>query len=95
MINEGGNFHLNSLEEIIRHWKQYDWEKNLKKSLVKTVELVEEQNRSVLKIHVKRQVFGSWFMTDGKEHYPVVLKIYKLPLKENHSLEINMYKNAY
>ena len=34
-------------------------------------------------------------ITDGIENFPIVLKIYKMPLKEKHSLEINMYTKAY
>lgn len=85
---------MNSLEEIISSWKQYAWEEKLKQVLGNKVKLVEERIECLKNSREKTSIW-KLVLTDGKDHYPVVLKIYKLPLKENHRLEINMYKNAY
>ena len=85
---------MNSLEEIIKCWKQFDWEKKLGNVLGKKVNLVEESIECLKNTREKTSIW-KMVLSDGKEFYPIVLKIYKLPLKENHRLEINMYQKAY
>jgi hypothetical protein len=85
---------LNSLEEIISNWKQFKWEEKLQNVIGKKVKLVD---KSIECLKNSREKTSIWklVLTDGKENFPIVLKIYKLPLKENHKLEINMYQKAY
>jgi thiamine kinase-like enzyme len=85
---------LNSIEEILSRWKQFDWEKKLKNVLGKKVKLVEERIECLKNSREKTSIW-KLVLTDGTEFIPIVLKIYKLPLKENHRLEINMYQKAY
>ncbi|MEH7308221.1 phosphotransferase [Neobacillus drentensis] len=85
---------MNSLEEIIRCWKQFDWEKKLNNVLGKKVKLVEERIECLKNSREKTSIW-KLVLSDGQDIIPIVLKIYKLPLKENHRLEINMYQKAY
>ena len=66
---------------------------SLKMFSVKIVELVEKQMECLKNSREKTSIW-KFMITDGVETLPVVLKIYKLPLKENHTVEINMYQKA-
>ncbi|MEH7076916.1 phosphotransferase [Neobacillus drentensis] len=85
---------MNSLEDIISCWKQFNWEEKLSNGLNKKVKLLEEKIECLKNTREKTSIW-KLVLSDGQDVFPVVLKIYKLPLKENHMLEINMYQKAY
>ncbi|MEH7083276.1 phosphotransferase [Neobacillus drentensis] len=85
---------MNSLEDIISSWKKFDWEEKLSNVLNKKVKLLEERIECLKNTREKTSIW-KLILSDGQDFLPVVLKIYKLPLKENHRLEINMYQKAY
>jgi thiamine kinase-like enzyme len=85
---------LNSLEEVVSCWKKFNWEKKLKTVIGKKVKLVEESIECLKNTREKTSIW-KLVLTDGKHFFPIVLKIYKQPLKENHRLEISMYQKAY
>ena len=58
---------MNSLEEIIRCWKQFDWEEKLKQVLGKKVKLVEERIECLKNTREKTSIW-KLVLTDGKEH---------------------------
>lgn len=87
------NFPLSSKDEIIRQWRHFSWNDELKKVLGKNVELVETQVECLKNSREKTSIW-KLVVTDGMESIPIVLKIYKPPLKENHTVEMNMYQKA-
>lgn len=90
----GGICPLNNLKEIVRHWKYANWDKKLSKVFSKPVHLIQDQIE-VLKNSREKTSIWKLVMTDGTEDFPIVLKIFKMPLKEKHRLEISMYTKAY
>lgn len=87
------NFTLSSKEEIIRQWRDFGWQDKFEKVLGINVELVEKQVECLKNSREKTSIW-KLMVTNGVETLPIVLKIYKAPLKENHKVEINMYKKA-
>ena len=85
---------MNNLEEVVSHWQHVNWDKKLSKAFGKSVHLVQDQIE-VLKNSREKTSIWKLVMMDGTEHFPIVLKIFKMPLKENHKLEISMYTKAY
>ncbi|WHY94675.1 aminoglycoside phosphotransferase family protein [Neobacillus cucumis] len=85
---------MNHLEEIVSHWQHLNWDKKLSKAFGKSVHLIGDQIE-VLKNSREKTSIWKLVMTDGSEYFPIVLKIFKVPLKENQMLEINMYARAY
>ena len=94
LIVIGGIYPLNNLEEIVSHWQHVNWDKKLSKAFGKSVHLIQDRIE-VLKNSREKTSIWRLAMTDGIEHFPIVLKIFKMPLKEKHSLEISMYTKAY
>lgn len=84
---------LSSKDEIIRQWRYFSWNDKFKKILGKNIRLVEGQVKCLKNSREKTSIW-QLMVTDGVESFPVILKIYKLPLKENHTVEINMYQKA-
>lgn len=84
---------MSSKEQIIQQWKHYGWEVQFEKIFGKKIMLVERQIEC-LKASRKTTSIWKLMITDGEENIPVILKIYKQPLKENHLVEINMYQKA-
>ena len=87
------NFPVSSQDEIIRQWRHFNWNDELKKVLGQNVELVERQIECLKNSREKTSIW-KLMITDGVETIPIVLKIYKPPLKENHAVELNMYQKA-
>ena len=94
LIVIGGIYPLNNLEEIVSHWQHVNWDKKLSKAFGKSVHLIQDRIE-VLKNSREKTSIWRLAMTDGIEHFPIVLKIFKMPLKEKHRLEISMYTKAY
>lgn len=84
---------MSSKKEILKQWKHFSWRDNFKELLGKEVELMEDHIECLKNSREKTSVW-KLLITDGIEVIPIVLKIYKLPLKENHNVEVNMYQKA-
>ena len=84
---------MSNKDEIIRLWRRLGWNDKFEMLLGKDVELVEKQIEC-LKDSRKKTSIWRLMITDGMKMVPIVLKIYKPPLKENHIVEINMYQKA-
>lgn len=80
-------------DEIIQQWRHFGWSKKLNMVLGKNIKLQESQIEC-LKNSRKKTSIWKLMVTDGIKTMPIVLKIYKPPLKENHEIEINMYQKA-
>ena len=82
-----------STDEIIKQWQYFGWKEKFEDVLGKNVELVDDQ---IVCLKNSRERTSIWklIITNGVESLPLVLKIYKPPLKENHIVEINMYLKA-
>jgi thiamine kinase-like enzyme len=87
------NFPLSSKAEIIRQWRHFGWKDKFKKILGKNVTLLDNQIECLKNSREKTSIW-KLMITDGMETTPIVLKIYKPPLKENHTVEMNMYQKA-
>ncbi len=87
------NVPLSSNDEIIRQWKHFGWNEKIQIVLGKKIELVETQIECLKNSREKTSIW-KLMITDGVETIPVVLKIYKSPLKENHTTELNMYQKC-
>lgn len=87
------NDSLSSTDEIIRQWRHFGWHEKFRDVLGPNSKLVEKQ---IVCLKNSREKTTIWqlMITDGIEVLPVVLKIYKPPLKENHMVEMNMYQKA-
>ncbi|TQR18681.1 phosphotransferase [Psychrobacillus vulpis] len=84
---------MSSKDEIVKQWNHFKWKDKFKKVLGKKVELLENEIECLKSSREKTSIWKI-MMTDGIETIPVVLKIYKMPLKENHLVEMNMYQKA-
>jgi thiamine kinase-like enzyme len=84
---------LMTIEEMISHWQRNKWNKKLTKRFGRKVQLLEDKI-DCLKNSRERSSIWKVFVTDGVEQIPVIIKIFKLPLKDNHLLEIGMYQNG-
>ena len=84
---------MSSQNEIIQLWRHFNWNDQFEKVLGKKVKLVEKQVECLKNSREKTSIW-KFMITDGVETLPIILKIYKLPLKENHTVEINMYQKA-
>lgn len=87
------NDSLSSTDEIIRQWRHFGWHEKFRDVLGQNSKLVEKQ---IVCLKNSREKTTIWqlMITDGIEVLPVVLKIYKPPLKENHMVEMKMYQKA-
>ncbi|MDQ6598217.1 aminoglycoside phosphotransferase family protein [Bacillus salipaludis] len=85
---------MNHIEEVVLHWQQFKWDKKLSKAFGKSVYLIHDQIENLKNSREKTSIW-KLVMTDGSKYIPIVLKIFKLPLNENHMVEINMYTKAY
>ncbi|BAU28302.1 phosphotransferase family enzyme [Aneurinibacillus soli] len=94
MYRSEGIVPLSSKEEILNNWQKFRWGDKLTSVFGNTVTLVDHQIET-LKDSRKKTSIWKLVVTDGIESIPVVLKIFKLPLKENQMVEINMYQRAY
>lgn len=88
-----GCFSLSSKEEVIQQWRRFGWENRFKMAFGKPVKLLEKEVEC-LKNSRERTSIWKLMITDGTTEIPLVLKIYKKPLKENHVVELNMYQIA-
>ncbi|HEX6593201.1 MAG TPA: aminoglycoside phosphotransferase family protein [Bacillota bacterium] len=84
---------MSNPQEISTRWQQNDWKDMFKHVLGKQVELIDGQIKC-LKSSRKRTSVWKLMITNHIQSLPVVLKIYKTPLKQNHEVEINMYEKA-
>lgn len=84
---------LSSNDEIIRQWQHFSWKDRFEDVLGKNVELVDTQIKCLKNSREKTSIW-KLMITDKVESIPIVLKIYKPPLNENHIVEINMYLKA-
>lgn len=87
------NFQLSSTGVIIRQWSRFGWNDKLKEIFGDHFELVETEIECLKNSREKTSIW-KLMITNGMETIPIVLKIYKPPLKENHSIELNMYQKA-
>ncbi|MDN4609012.1 phosphotransferase [Sporosarcina highlanderae] len=80
-------------EKIRKQWKRYDFGGKIGKVFGKEIKLMDSE---IVCLKNSREKTSIWriMVTDGSEQIPIVLKIYKLPLKENHEVELNMYKKG-
>ncbi|MGG1678046.1 phosphotransferase [Neobacillus sp. NRS-1170] len=85
---------MNSKDEIISQWPRFGWDKELSKALGKPVKLAKDQIENLKNSREKTSIW-KLVMTDGRESIPIVLKIFKKPLKDKHILEIEMYSKAF
>ncbi|MBS4211018.1 phosphotransferase [Neobacillus rhizophilus] len=83
---------MTSKKEINSQWKHYGWEEKFAGVLQKPVTLSEIEC-----LKNSRDKTSVWKLTlnSGSETVPVILKIFQQPLKENHLVEMNMYRKAY
>ena len=93
MKRKGVSFPLSSEKEIVKKWKRFDWGKRFDKVLGENVTLLEDQIECLKSSREKTSIW-KLMITDGKITLPIVLKIYKPPLKENHIVEMNMYQKG-
>ena len=87
------NFPLSSKKEIIKKWKRFDWGKRFDEVLGENVKLIEDQIECLKNSREKTSIW-KLMLTDGKNVMPIVLKIYKPPMNENHLVEMNMYQKG-
>ena len=76
-----------------KQWKRYNFDRKIGKALGKNVKLLDSE---IVCLKNSREKSSIWkvMLYEKIEPIPVVLKTYKRPLKENHVVEINMYKKA-
>ncbi|WP_432353149.1 phosphotransferase [Sporosarcina sp. A2] len=84
---------MSSKDEIVRQWKYFGWSEKLDTVLGSESHLLEGEIECLKNSREKTSIW-KLMITDGKETIPIVLKIYKPPLKENHKVEMNMYQKA-
>ncbi|MBE1553893.1 phosphotransferase [Sporosarcina limicola] len=84
---------MSSNDEIIRQWRHFGWNDKFKNVLGKNVKLVEKKIECLKNSREKTSIW-KLLVTYEMETIPIVLKIYKPPLKENHIVEVNMYQKA-
>lgn len=87
------NVPLSSSNEIIKQWRLFDWKDKFIDILGKNVELVDGQIECLKNSREKTSIW-KLIITNKVKSIPVVLKIYKPPLNENHTVEINMYQKG-
>lgn len=87
------NVPLSSSNEIIKQWRLFDWKDKFIDILDKNVELVDGQIECLKNSREKTSIW-KLIITNKVKSIPVVLKIYKPPLNENHTVEINMYQKG-
>lgn len=81
---------MSNAKEIVKQWKQYGWENKFEDNLGKHVELMETHIKCLKDSREKTSIW-QLMITNHIETIPIVLKIYKPPLSDNHMIEINMY----
>ena len=84
---------MSSTNEIVKKWKHYGWKNKFEDILGKHVELMET-NIKCLKDSREKTSIWKLMITNQTKTIPLVLKIYKPPLSENHMVEINMYQKG-
>lgn len=87
------NVPLSNNNEIIKQWRLFDWKDKFVDVLGKDVELVGSQIECLKNSREKTSIW-KLVITNKVKSIPVVLKIYKPPLNENHTVEINMYQKG-
>ncbi len=81
---------MSSIEEILQQWQYFNWDDKCSNVLGKTFQLVDGKIECLKNTRKKTSIW-TLSVTDGNEFIPIVLKIFKAPLKENHIVETNMY----
>lgn len=89
-----GLFPLSSKKEIVSRWGDFGLKDKFKDVLGNEAKLAEDKIECLKNSREKTSIW-KLVITHGIEFIPIVLKIYRPPLKENHTLEINMYRKAY
>ncbi len=85
---------MSSQQEIVTQWQQNGWKDMFTHVLGQHVELIDDDIQC-LKASRKRTSVWKLMITNHIQSLPVVLKIYKKPLKGNHQVEINMYEKGH
>lgn len=93
LIELEGYISLSTKEEIVSQWDHYKWGKKLEPVFGKNI-LIKEETIECLKNSREKTSIWKITISNQTETFPVVLKIFKPPLKENHIVEINMYRKA-
>ena len=84
---------MSNQKEIIKQWKKFGWQKKTKEIFGKKMKLVETQIECLKNSREKTSIW-KLYISDQVESIPIVLKIYKTPLNENHIVELNMYEKG-
>lgn len=86
---------MSSKRKILNIWKKNDWGKTFTRATGKQGTLLTEEDIECIKNSREKSSIWKLNLLAGSNSFPVILKILKPPMKDNHLLEINMYQKGY